>query len=207
MNVNLCSWFITCLLLTQAAATVKAPLSFRWGWQNARELRKDQSLLNAKISEDERAAIVSALETQIRPYMADAGIESESQLKDAALRTRIAMIDLNSDGTPEAIAQAMVACGAGGNCPFWVFQKTPDGYQLLLDDSAETFTIQKASTNGFSDIVVSNHDSAFESGLGLYQYKDGKYREAACYHATVAVEEGGAIRRLKEPQLRACSNK
>lgn len=203
MATSLYSCFVTWALLMQAATAVKAPPSFHWDWQNAQELSTTQSLRNIEITDAEKDAIAKAIENQIRPDMADFGIESESQFKDAVMSSRIKMIDLNSDGTPEVVAQAMVACGASGNCPFWIFQKDTGGYKLLLDDQAETFTIQ-GNTNGFKDIVLSYHDSAFESGVDLYRYKEGQYHDVGCYTATVAVEEGGAIQRLKEPRLAPC---
>ena len=106
--------------------------------------------------------------------MADLEIESETALQKAALNTRVKMIDLNGDGVPEVVAQGMVNCSPTGNCPFWVFQKTVRGYKLLVESYGQTFTVQKTSTNGFRDIVVSMHSSAKESGLTNYRYKDGK---------------------------------
>jgi len=161
---------VICALLMQAATTAKSSSRFHWDWRNSQSLRPAQSLRNVKISENDRTAIMVALDAQIRPDMADYGIESESQLKEEVVSTRIAMIDLNGDGTPEIVAQAMVACGASGNCPFWIFQKQSGGYKLLLEDSAETFTIQKTHTNGYSDIVLGLHDSLFEQSLELYHF-------------------------------------
>ena len=167
-----------CLLLFQTASPVRVSRSFHWNWRNSQELiAVAQSLRDAKASESEKKAIAAAIEEQIRANMADFEIDSESQLEKAALDTRVKMIDLNRDGTSEVVAQAMVGCGATGNCSLWIFQKTAHGYKLLLDGFGQTFTIQRASTKGFRDIVVAEHDSAFESGLTVYRYKDGQYRD------------------------------
>jgi hypothetical protein len=131
-------------------------------------------LRNAQLTHERRKEIASAISDQIRPLMADLEIESETALQKAALDTRVKMIDLNGDGVPEVVAQGMVNCSPTGNCPFWVFQKTVRGYKLLVESYGQTFTVQKTSTNGFRDIVVSMHSSAKESGLTNYRYKDGK---------------------------------
>ena len=191
-----------CLLLFQTASPAKVSRDFRWDWRNSQELiAVAQSLRNVKITDAERAAIATAIEEQIRANMADFEIDSEGQLEKAALDTRVKTIDLNRDGTSEVVAQAMVGCGATGNCSLWVFQKTAHGYKLLLDGFGQTFTIQRASTKGFRDIVVAEHDSASESGLTVYRYKDGQYHDVACYDANWAPLEDGVVHQLKEPRI------
>lgn len=201
MTVSLCSWFVTWALLMQAT-TVKPPASFHWDWKNWQELFAAQSLRDAKITNAERKALASAVQEQLRPEMADFEISSESQLEEAALDTRVKMIDLNGDGTPEVIAQGMSGCGATGNCSFWVFRKTGKHYELILNGYGQTFTIQKESTNGFKDIVVASHSSATDSGLTLFRCKDGSYHEAGCYEANWApLGEDGRVHELKEPRV------
>lgn len=193
-----------CLLLFQMASPVKVSQGFHWDWRDWQELIAAQSLRNAKMSEPDRAAIAKAIEAQIRPDMSDLEIESEKQLAEAVLDTRVKMIDLNHDGTPEVVAQGMAGCSPTGNCSFWVFQKTTHGYKLLLNGFGQTFTVQKASTNGFRDIVVAMQDSASDSGLTLFRYK-GMYHQVACYDANWAPLENGVIHQLKEPRVTADS--
>lgn len=200
MNFSLC--LPTCLLLLQAT-TGPAPLrSFHWDWHNSQELSWMQSLRNAKMSNSDKAAIAKAIEEQIRPDMFDLGIKSEDQLVKAALDTRIKIVDLNQDGVPEVVAQAMADCSGDGNCSFWVFKKTSHGYTLLLNGFGQTFTIQKGSANGFRDIVVAAHGSATDSGLTLYRYEDGGYKDVACYEANWApLGKDGQHQYLKEPRI------
>lgn len=199
--------FIMGLLPQQPATIAKSPQDFHWDWRDAQELRARESLRNAQMDSADKSAIVEALEPVIRPYLADLGDESQKRLEEEALNTRVKLIDLDRDGTPEVVAQAMVACGASGNCPFWVLQKKPDCYKLLLEDTVETFTVQKTRTNGFSDIVLASHDSAFEQTIDVYRYEGGAYKDAGCYDAVVAVLDGDVIRRLPEPRLKPCSMK
>lgn len=151
-----------------------------------------------------RTLIAAAISSQLRPQMDDFEINSEDQLRRAALDTRIKMVDLNHAGILEVLAQSTVGCGATGNCEFWIFQKSRDGYRLLLAGEAQTFTIQKSRTNGFSDIVLGMHGSATETGLTVYRYEGGVYQEVGCYLASWTILEGEEVRQLKEPLITAC---
>jgi len=202
LNAQFC-WII-CALLLQANNAITTSQAFYWNWKEAQALGVKQSLRNAQMNADDKTAIAKALEKVIQPYLSDAG-EPDDQLQEEALKTRVKQVDLNGDGVPEVIAQAMVGCGASGNCPFWIFQKQSDGYKLLLDDSAETFTIQKTRTNGYSDIVLALHDSEFEQTLDVYHYANGEYKgTTGCYTAIVAVMKDDGIHELAEPRVTPC---
>jgi hypothetical protein len=184
--------------------TVSNPERFHWDWRHSQELKADQSLRNAKLTEQSRNAIARAIADQIRPMMADLEIKSETELKGKALDTRITLIDLNSDGTPEVVAQGLVNCGATGNCPFWVLQKSNPGYEVLLEGEAHAFTIQRSRTNGFCDIVLSTHGSYSSGGLTTYQYQEGVYKDVGCYNYEWTALEGEKVRELKEPRITPC---
>ena len=156
------------MLLVLLAALACIAESFQWNWREAQELKADQSLRNAAITKEERQSLAKAIADRLRPDMADLEITSEKQLQEFALNTRIKKTDLNGDGYPEVIAQGMSGCSPTGNCPFWVFQRMTHGYKLLLDGFGQTFTVQHNRANGYKDIVVAMHGSAFDSGLTLY---------------------------------------
>jgi hypothetical protein len=139
--------------------------------------------------------------------MSDLEIGSEQQLRKVALDTRIKMTDLNDDGVPEVVAQPMAGCRATGNCLFWIFQKALGGYRLLLEGEAQTFTVQKTSTNGFRDIVLGCHASATESVLADNRYKGGVCQDAACYYASWTVLENDKVRELEEPHITPCGHR
>jgi hypothetical protein len=184
----------------------RAPQSLRWNWHESQELYAAQSLRNAKITGQGRQAIAAAIMVQLRPVVSDLEIDSDEQLNKVALDTRIKLVDLNHDGIPEVVAQGMVNCSPTGNCPFWVFQKTPKGYKLLVEGYGQTFTIQKTSTHGFKDIVLSMHGSATQSGLTDYRYEDGSYHDVGCYSASWTVLEGETVQHLKEPLITPCDH-
>ena len=178
--------------------------NFQWNWRDGQELKADQSLRNANLTNNRRKAIADAVADEIRPMMADLEIKSESELEKAALDTRISMVDLNGDGVPEVVAQGMVSCGATGNCPFWVFRKSKLGYEVLLEGEAQRFTIQRTSHSGFRDIVLSTHGSYSSGGLTNYQYQERAYKDVGCYNYEWAVLDGEVVRELKEPQVTPC---
>jgi hypothetical protein len=180
---------------------------FHWDWKGWRELSPEQSLRKAKLAGQQKKAIASAIADEIRPMMSDLEIQSESELKKAALDTRVKMIDLNGDGVPEVVAQGMVNCGATGNCPFWVFRKARSGYGLLLEGEAQTFTIQTFRSNEFRDIVLARHGSYDSGDLAHYVYRKDSYHEVGCYDYSWTVPEGDKVRELKEPRITPCSER
>jgi len=162
------------------------------------------------VTRKERAAIAKAIADQLRPDIVGLGIESEEQLREAALDASVEMVDLNGDGTPEVIVNGgkNFGCSPTGNCPFWVLRKTHHGYDVLLyADSAQGFTIERNCSDGFNDIVVVMHGSATVSGLTVYRYERGRYHDVACYVAAWSVLEGDAVRELKEPLITPCGTR
>jgi hypothetical protein len=187
---------------------------FHWSARKAHELDYKRTIRNSQdLSPVERAALLKTVAALIRPFMADLEIGSERELRKIAEDTRIELIDLNGDGKPEVIAQAFgikAGCGATGNCPIWVFLKTENGYQLLLDTrdkegigGVELITVDETRTNGFSDLVLAADDSASEKTLLEYRYRNGQYRESACYDADWQSWTGG-MHLLKQPVITKC---
>lgn len=181
--------------------------SFPWEWRNSKELGAMQTLRGEKVTNAERTAIGKAIAKQVEPDMGLLGFDSEQQLNDAVLDTRVEMVDLNGDGIPEVIAQGTdkEGCSPTGDCPFWVFQKSAREYRLLVSVPAiQTFQVNRTSSDGFRDIVVEMHGSTTERTLRMLRYTRGKYHAVGCYVAEWSVLEGGAVRNLKEPLLTPC---
>jgi hypothetical protein len=192
------------LMLVGASSSVAE--KFQWNWRQSQELTAERSLRSANLPKIEKASLAKALANQLKPMMADLGIESDKQFQEAILDTRIEMVDLNGDGSPEVIAQGIPGCSPTGNCPFWIFQRMTHGYKLLLDGFGQTFTVQRSRTNGFRDIVVAMHGSSTESTLTLYRYASSRYHDVECYEAAWSVLEGDTTRQLKEPRISPCGS-
>jgi hypothetical protein len=121
---------------------------------------------------------------------------------------------LNGDETPEILAQANdyhVSCGATGNCAFWIFQKTPAGFALLLDTrnkegwgGVEYYTVKEESSHGYKDLVFAAHDSASEKTLDLYRFNGNQYLQTGCYIASWMQYTKVKIKTLKNPLITTC---
>lgn len=203
---------ITVLLIGSfcgVAQSATGAQSFHWVWRNAQERFGRQSLRNARITENQKHEIAAAIEIQLRSEYSHDKIDSDDEmqpgetLRARARDTRIELVDLNGDGISEVIAQGSdhVDCSPTGNCPFWIFQKSPHGYKPLLDGFGQTFTVQKHVTNGFHDIVVSTHHSATESGLAEFRYDGECYHQMVAYVAEWEGLKDGFEQKLSEPQV------
>lgn len=92
----------------------------------------------------------------------------------------VVLLDVNGDGRKELAMQS--GCAAVGNCVFWVFQKTGDGYtQLLIADMVQRFKLRKTRTNNYYDLETSSHDSANSGGIAVYKYNGSEYKIAECF--------------------------
>jgi hypothetical protein len=158
-------------------------------------------LERAKFRKADREQIAAVITQQLKANREDFDFDTEERLREAVLRTRVKMIDLNGDGVSEVVAQGFAGCSATGNCPFWIFQKTAKYYEPLLETVGQTFTIQKQSTRGYRDVVVSVHGSATQSGLTDFRYSDGKYVAVGCYNAEWEILENDEVKELKEPRI------
>jgi hypothetical protein len=202
---------VACFCVVPLASPLMGGESLSWEWRDSKYA--EQTLREAKVVNTERAAIAKAISNQLGPYTRDmqlVAIDSEQQLKDTILDTRVELVDLNGDGTPEVIAQGTykAGCSPTGNCLFWVFQKSGREYRVLASLSGiQTFQNQRSRSDRFRDIVVEMHGSATQRTLRLLQYGRGKYDKAGCYDANWSVLEGDTLRDLKEPQLRRCESR
>jgi hypothetical protein len=177
-----------------ASSPDRSRISFRWIERGARGLDHSQTIqASRELGTAEKESLIEALAAQLRPYKVDLQIGSEKELRRIVLTTRVKLVDLNNDGDAEVLAQAFgikAGCGASGNCPFWVFQKMPNGFKKILDSrnkegigGIEVITISPDHTQGFRDLVFGTHDSAAERTLFIYRYHQGLYRRSECYKA------------------------
>lgn len=90
--------------------------------------------------------------------------------------------DLNNDGVSEFFLYIDHSdwCGAGSNCSYWAYQKTPTGYKLLVED--KVLQVKDSVTNGYRDLSSETPMGFCDKNiakLGVTPYKfDGKeYRK------------------------------
>lgn len=92
--------------------------------------------------------------------------------------------DLNKDRKREWVLQSsskMGFCGATGNCALWIYRRNGKRYeQIAYAEAVIGFTKKATSSNGYADIVFSQHSSAADTYLLTYKYSRGRYRSAGC---------------------------
>lgn len=89
-----------------------------------------------------------------------------------------AQVDLNGDGTPEAIAYVAgpMVCGTGG-CPLFVFATGPDGYRLVSRLSVVRLPVRlgPGSTNGWRNLVVGIGGGGLAAGQAELKFDGTAY--------------------------------
>jgi len=183
-----------------AAVALFAADGFSWNWHEVDRPR--ESLSQVQLSEGERAALKAALSSELGPP------DSKFSAEEQAVDFQIKLIDLNGDHIPEAIVQitGRFECGASGNCPFLVFRKSGNTYESILAmaryNAYQGFTVTKQRTAGYLDLILNQHESAFQQALVIYKFRNGKYRASAYYEATW--NNVGKAPTSKEPVISKC---
>jgi hypothetical protein len=192
------------------------PTHFRWSEYLSHELDYGHTIrtatdLTASEKKTLQQAVVERLKLANRfvPFLEDM---SPQQIRRLAEDTRIELVDLNGDGTPEVIAEAngLGPCGATGNCSWWIFQRTSGGYKLLLASSDrgevifEKIIVRPWSTNGFRDIVLGSHSSSTARNIIWYRYSHGAYRPCSCYYLSW-IGDGGVELQTPDISSMRCS--
>jgi hypothetical protein len=124
------------------------------------------------------------------------------------METRVTLVDLNGDGISEIIAQGSdeEPCTLTGNCALWVFMRSGNGYKLILERGAiQTFGICSSRTNGFKDLVLGQHGSAFEQTLYIHRFANGRYDKKSCYDERFERLMGDEVQQLEEPDITPCT--
>jgi hypothetical protein len=193
----------------EAARPLPPAPPFHWNFREIQELGVKDALDQTKaLSPTERSTLIDTIAATLGSDGEGENSQSKAQLRAIASRTRVKLIDLNGNGKPEVIAQAVgleSGCSPTGNCPIWVFMKSGNQYKSILGrDAIQTFTIQPTSTNGLRDIVLGMHGSATEQELHLYRFEGQQYRETACYEANWSRLVGDDVQELKEPEIDPC---
>ncbi len=209
--------FLRLLILLAACICCSGPLlgqnppkTFHW---DGSKVEKDNwvTIKQSKaLSAKERAGLIKAMASQLRPSMSGLSIESEQELQEFAARTWINVVNLNGKGQREVLARAADSsgflCSPTGNCEVWIFRQLGDQYSVILKRGAvQNFTIQPTITHGFHDIVLGQHGSATEQGLALFRFDGLKYQIVACYEANWTIlGKDGEVHDLNEPQITPC---
>lgn len=182
--------------------------TFDWLFEGTQELGlTDRISVTKALTRKERAALIVAITAQYKFGNGVWNVNLQTELDDDVAGTLVKLIDLNGDGISEVFAQASSNkfCSPTGNCDFWVFMRSGNGYRLILNRGAvQMFGISSKRTNGFNDLILRQHGSAFESDYRVYRFANGKYRLGPCYYVSYLRLVGDEVQELKEPDVTPC---
>ncbi len=123
----------------------------------------------------------------------------------------VELLDVNGDGKKELAMQS--GCATVGNCAFWLFQRTADGYrQLLAADMVQRSHLRKTRTNKYFDLETSSHGSATSGGIAVYKYDGSEYKISECfgyeYELTGRLDRNGQAITRERPTMTSwnCEN-
>lgn len=112
-------------------------------------------------------------------------VNSTMDIYDCAQMFEAGKFDLNNDGINEIRIRGQFGnfCGATGNCSEWIFGKTEKfgKYKLLLNSGGEYFYVKRNLTNGYRDIYITTHSSAYSSHHMVYKFSGNRYIENKCW--------------------------
>ena len=193
-------------LLALVFCTFALAADFTWDWRNQEVLgRTDTSLNNtSKLTEPERNGLLDAIIVRLMKPLADRGYD-DGRIREIASTTRVRFVDVGKETVVMAASLGVEGgCDVLANCPFWVFGHGKDGYAVMVETDAASYTVQPTMSDGYSDLVLVRHVTPSENRLTLYKYADGKYAEAACYSAVFAPPK--EAEGIADPEIAPCKS-
>lgn len=86
-------------------------------------------------------------------------------------------------------------CGAQ-NCAFWIYRKTGNRYELLLQGTGSTKVRAGAhKAKGYRDVLSESHASANETILRTYRYDGAQYQLQSCVNRASYDDNGNYVKR------------
>ncbi len=88
------------------------------------------------------------------------------------------------NGRTQIIVQGVgeCQCSPTGNCSFWVYEKSTDGYRrLLVTNMVQVFSVENTRSHGYRDIVTGAHGSAFDTDLTVFKFDGERYQPRECW--------------------------
>lgn len=118
--------------------------------------------------------------------------------EDYDLLAYVTLVDLNGDGKKELAIQS--GCAAVGNCGLEIFSQSTK--PLFIADMVQSITVLKTKSNGFYDLELGTHSSAYESYHRIFRFEGKAYRRKKCWFETYQIIDGkGKEHLLKKPKI------
>lgn len=132
------------------------------------ESHLSHSLTDAPLSRSEREQIYSVLDS-----VGDA---------ETILSFQFGSIALANDGSQQILVRGTGPfCGATGNCSMWILVRKAGQLRLGLRTLGQLLIVRNSFTQGFRDIAVGLHNSAFIEQYTQYRWDGSAYSQTDCY--------------------------
>lgn len=106
-------------------------------------------------------------------------IRNDEYASNSERGASIELLDVNGDGIKELAM--LTGCATVGNCVFFVFQKTSEGYQQILSaDMVQSFKLKRVRSKSYFDIETSAHSSSTTGNIAVYKFDGQEYKIAEC---------------------------
>jgi hypothetical protein len=141
------------------------------------------------------------LHSILRPEAGDDRCSEPDPERFSSLR----FVELGSNERTQVIVQGVgpCQCSPTGNCSFWVYQQSANGYRLLLRRGAvQAFSIEDTRSHGYRDIVTAMHGSAFESGLTVFKFDGTRYQRRECWNMSYPEPDSNSTPTEPKPILK-----
>jgi hypothetical protein len=119
-------------------------------------------------------------------------------------------VKLGANGRTQVIVQGFgeCQCSPTGNCSFWIYEKSKDGYRRLLEtDMVQVFSVENTRSHGYRDIVTGAHGSAFDTDLTVLKFDGDRYQPRECWSMSYPQpddSESGRVRGKPKLEKRHC---
>lgn len=112
-------------------------------------------------------------------------------------------IQLAHDGTRQILIKGAGVCLCGAqNCPFWIYRKSGNDYELLLTGTGSTrVRAGRRSAKRYRDVISQSHASAAETIIRTYRYDGARYQLTHCVNRAYYDDNGTYTKR---PTYRSC---
>jgi hypothetical protein len=148
------------------------------GFSQSRKKRSSSSPARSAIAKlpDGLVQQMASDNDEVRKYLNDG--------EDRAKNFEARLIDVNDDRKPEYEIDntdpASPFCFVEGNCTFWLYRKTGNGWELLLTTDVPVLPL-KTSTHGYRDISVHSYVGAVHEYKTIYKFDGRRYQPKECF--------------------------
>jgi hypothetical protein len=153
------------------------------------------SLAEAPLTANERDQIYRIVDEDVHDSFGDA---ERAEERKAVMSFRVGSVALARNGSEQILVRGTGAfCGGTGNCSMWIFVRHDPELRLALGTEGQVLIVRNSFTQGFHDIAVGLHDSAFMMDYTVYRWDSFTYKQADCYAAIFPIDGGSSIPAIK----------